>query len=113
MTSDNLIDEDFEAELGTQSNLPQSLIDLDLEKKKNDLRDRIDRYGIVNVCGSDLSGRPIIVLSAAKLPDAEDLVHEKEFFNNHQHFFDVLLEYLFSIYFTVFTIKQLILTIIP
>ena len=92
MTSDNLIDEDFEAELGNHATLTQSFIDSETEKKSNDLKERIDRYGIVNVCGSDLSGRPIITISAVNLPDADQIMHEKEFFNSHQHFYDVLLE---------------------
>ncbi|CAF0917889.1 unnamed protein product [Brachionus calyciflorus] len=97
LTSDNLIDEDFEAELGHQSTLSPSLIDCETEKKSNDLKERIDRYGIVNICGSDLTGRPIIVISAYNLPDAEDIAKEKEYFNSHQHFFDVLLEVLYGV----------------
>jgi hypothetical protein len=93
LTSDNLIDEDFEAELGTNSNLQtMNLGDVEVEKQRNDLKERIDRYGIVNVCGSDLSGRPIIILSACKLPDNEDILKDKEVFKSHQHFFDTLLE---------------------
>lgn len=78
--------------MGAQSNVPSNMMESEVDKKRNDLKERIDRYGIVNVCGSDLSGRHIIVISAVKLPEADDLVNEKEFFNSHQHFFDVLLE---------------------
>lgn len=92
MTSDNLIDEDYEAELGAHVTFSPSLIDAESEKKVNDLKERIDRYGIVNVCGTDLSGRPIIVISAVNLPNPDQISQEKEFFQNHQHFYDVLLE---------------------
>ncbi|RNA02234.1 rho GTPase-activating 8 [Brachionus plicatilis] len=97
LTSDNLIDEDYEAELGAHVSFSPSLIDAESEKKVNDLKERIDRYGIVNVCGTDLSGRPIIVLSAVNLPNADQISQEKEFFHSHQHFFDVLLEVLCGI----------------
>jgi len=71
-------------------------METDTEKKINAIKERIDRYGIVNVCGSDKMGRPIILVSACKLPDSSEILHEKEFFLNQQHFFDTLLEVLSS-----------------
>ncbi len=93
-TADNLIDEDFEAELGATANmLPTNLeIESDVDKKKNSLRERIDRLGIVKVCGSDAHGRAIIVLAAGRLPNAEDIIKEREYFTSHQQFFELLLE---------------------
>jgi hypothetical protein len=92
-TSDSLIDEDFEAELGAQVNYQENLIDSQIESKKNELKEHIDRYSVVNVCGSDKMGRPIIIFSACKLPDIDELDNQKEIFSNQQHFFDSLLEY--------------------
>lgn len=85
-----MIDEDFETELGH----PQLHEELptEVESKQNKLKERIDCYAIVNVCGTDKMGRPIIVVSACKLPDIDEILKEKEFFQNHQHFFEVLLE---------------------
>lgn len=94
LTSDNLIDEDYEAELGIQSSLSNNLLELNIEAdtKRNELKEQIDKYGIVNVCGSDFTGRPIIVLSACKLPENDEIAKEQHF-KSHQHFFDCLLEY--------------------
>ena len=78
--------------MGTHVSFSPSLIDAENEKKVNDLKERIDRYGIVNICGTDLSGRSIIVISAVNLPNADQINQEKEFFHNHQHFYDILLE---------------------
>lgn len=92
-TSESLIEEDYEAELGAaQVNYQESIMESDSEKKINAIKERIDRYGIVNVCGSDKMGRPIILISACKLPDSSEIQHENEFFLNQQHFFDTLLE---------------------
>lgn len=97
-TADNLIDEDFEAELGATANiLPTNLIDSDVEKRKNSLRERIDRFGIVKVCGSDANGRPVIILAASRLPNSDEILKENEFFSSHQQFFDLLLEILSNI----------------
>ena len=87
-----MIDEDFEAELGAQANFQENVVDSLIENKQNKLRERIHRYAIVNVCGQDKMGRPIIVGSACKLPDIDEVLLEKEFFRNHQHFFETLLE---------------------
>jgi hypothetical protein len=66
--------------------------DAEVATQRAALRERIDRYGIVKVCNSDLQGRPVIVISACKLPTAHDVLKEDEFFKSHQHFFDVLAE---------------------
>lgn len=90
-TSDNLIDEDFEAEIGpAQVNLDTEKNDSELQAQS--IRERIDRFNVVNVCGTDTAGRPIIVLAACNLPDEETIMKEKEFFKSHQQFFDLLLE---------------------
>lgn len=95
MTSESLIEEDYEAELGAaQVDYQESIMESDSDKKTNAIKERIDRYGIVNVCGSDNMGRPIIVISAARLPDSSDILRERDFFSSHQHFFDTLLEVL-------------------
>ena len=87
-----MIDEDFEAELGTGGQVALESEKNELEIKADSLRERIDRFNIVNVCGTDLAGRPIIILAACNLPDEDIIVKEKEFFQSHQHFFDLLLE---------------------
>lgn len=87
-----MIDEDFETELGHQQLQFQEELPTEVESKQNKLKERIDCYAIVNVCGTDKMGRPIIVVSACKLPDIDEILKEKEFFQNHQHFFEVLLE---------------------
>ena len=92
-TPESLIDEDFEAELGTQAALPPIVMETETDARMTALRERIDRFGIVKVCGSDPMGRHVIVISACKLPlNTEILEKEKEYFNSHQHFFEVLLE---------------------
>ncbi len=91
-TEDNLIDEDFEAELGT-GQVTLVAEKNESERQEESLRERIDRFNIVNVCGTDLAGRPIIIINACNLPDVEVISKEKEYFRNHQQFFDVLLEY--------------------
>lgn len=98
LTSDSLIEDDYEAELGTaQVTYQESIMESNEVKKKNAITERIDRLGIVNVCGSDSMGRPIILISAARLPDSETILKDKEFFASHQHFFDTLLEVISSI----------------
>jgi len=84
-----MIDEDFEAELGAQVNNFQ---EVEEDSKLNKLKERIHRYSIVNICGHDKMGRPIIVVSACKLPDIDEILLEKEFFLSHQQFFETLLE---------------------
>jgi len=96
LIAESLLDEDYEAELGAVNalnDMPSNSIQTEQEKQYNELKERIDRFGIVNVCGMDSAGRPIIILSACKLPETEEILKEKEFFSNHQHFYDLLLEY--------------------
>jgi len=93
LTSDSLIEDDYEAELGTaQVSYHESLMESEEAKKKNAIKERIDRLGIVNVCGSDSMGRPIILISAVRLPESDVILKDKEFIASHQHFFDTLLE---------------------
>lgn len=74
------------------------LTDADIEEKnKTELKERIDSFGIVSVSGSDLSGRPIIILAASKLPDADVILNESKYFKSHQHFFELLLDFLSNI----------------
>ena len=96
-TAENYIEEDFDAELGAHATIQSVLNDSDVDQSKNELKQKIDSYGIVNVSGSDLSGRPIIILAASKLPDAEAVLKESKYFNSHQHFFDLLLDFLSNI----------------
>lgn len=93
LTSDNLIDEDFEAELASCPSVNPNLTEFVSEKdsKTMELRNQIDRYGIVNVCASDSNGRPIIVVSACNLPENEAILKEGVF-KSQLHFFDCLLE---------------------
>jgi hypothetical protein len=93
-TVDNYIDEDFEAELGAQATVRSSDVETEKEKSHNELKEHIDSYGIVRVSGSDLAGRPVIILSASKLPDGDAVLRQTKFFQSHQHFFDLLLEFL-------------------
>ncbi|XP_070190826.1 rho GTPase-activating protein 8-like isoform X3 [Littorina saxatilis] len=66
ITPDGLIDEDFEAELGT----PQE------EDAHSEFTD-VERYGIVEVAGDDLYGRKVIVVSACKLPSNKNFDHQR------------------------------------
>jgi hypothetical protein len=61
------------------------------------LKEKINSYGIVNVSGTDLTGRPIIIFAASRLPEADVILKEKNFFKSHQHFFDLLFEFLQNI----------------
>ncbi|XP_076444974.1 rho GTPase-activating protein 8-like isoform X3 [Babylonia areolata] len=66
ITPDGLIDEDFEAELGTP---PE-------EDAQSEFSD-VERYGIVEVAGDDLYGRKVIVVSACKLPSNKSFDHQR------------------------------------
>ncbi|KAL8559494.1 hypothetical protein ACOMHN_037158 [Nucella lapillus] len=66
ITPDGLIDEDFEAELGTP---PE-------EDTQSEFSD-VERYGIVEVAGDDLYGRKVIVVSACKLPSNKAFDHQR------------------------------------
>ena len=97
ITADTYMEEDFESELGASANSQTAFAESETEKSKNDLREKIDSYGIVNVSGSDLAGRPIIIFATSKLPSSETVLKETNFFSNHQHFFELLLEFLQNI----------------
>ena len=88
------MDEDFEAELCAHDQALPALVEPESEeeKRRNTLRQRMDRFGIVSVSGTDVSGRPMIVMAASKLPTPAQLQKESDIFKNHQHFFDSLLE---------------------
>ncbi|KAK7483278.1 hypothetical protein BaRGS_00025445 [Batillaria attramentaria] len=66
ITPDGLIDEDFEAELGTP---PE-------EEAASEFSD-VERYGIVEVAGDDMYGRKVIVVSACKLPSNKSFDHQR------------------------------------
>ena len=91
LTPENLIDEDFEAEIGQPAVNVESVED-EKDKVRKELHSKIDQYGIVTVCGSDHAGRPIIIISACNLPSKNDIEKQSGFFQNQQHFFDALLE---------------------
>ena len=93
LTDENLIDEDFEAELGGPIVAPVEPVEDENSKKMKELYQIIDHFGIVTVCGSDAAGRPIIIISACNLPNKNEIDKHKSFFQSHDHFFDVLLEY--------------------
>ncbi|XP_025099861.1 rho GTPase-activating protein 8-like isoform X3 [Pomacea canaliculata] len=66
ITPDGLIDEDFEAELGTPPD----------EEEQSEFGD-VEKYGIVEVAGDDLYGRKVIVFSACKLPSNKSFDHQR------------------------------------
>jgi len=96
-TEDTYIEEDFESELGAPASSQATFVESDIEKSKNELKEKIDSYGIVNISGTDLAGRPIIIFAASRLPEAEAILKDKQFFRSHQHFFDLLFEFLQNI----------------
>ncbi|KAI0209051.1 Rho GTPase-activating protein 8 [Lamellibrachia satsuma] len=67
-SSDGMMDEDFEDELGS----PSHEHDNDPEIEFRD----IAKYGIVQVAGDDTLGRKVIVFSACRLPPRTELDHE-------------------------------------
>ena len=91
LTDENLYEEDFEAELGSTIATVEHAED-ERTKKLKELYQKIDEYGIVCICGSDQAGRPIIIVSACNLPNKAEIEKQKEFFQNQEHFFDILLE---------------------
>lgn len=92
LTPENFIEEDFEAEIGPQLNQIESVED-EKVNKLNELHKKIDQYGVVTVSGSDHAGRPVIILSACNIPNKIEIERQSNYFQNQQHFFDVLLEY--------------------
>ncbi|CAF0806247.1 unnamed protein product [Rotaria sordida] len=74
ITSDGIIDDDFESELG--GNEPTELHDT--EDVDYQLMTKIAEYGIIECCGDDKFGRKTIVFSACRLPNQE-LIKNSEF----------------------------------
>jgi hypothetical protein len=93
LTDENLIDEDFEAELGGPTVTTVEPVEDEKSKRMKELYQIIDQFGIVTVCGSDAAGRPVIIISACNLPNKNEIEKHKNFFKNQEQFFDVLLEY--------------------
>jgi hypothetical protein len=94
LESGNFNDEDYEAALGNVNNSEDTSIGDDPTKKAEDETIRkIKSYGIVNVSGSDLSGRPVIILAACNIPGKQEIEREKKFFKSQQDFFDLLFKY--------------------
>jgi hypothetical protein len=91
LTPENLIDEDFEAELGPNMSHVESVED-ERVKIKKEMYQKIDHCGIVSVSGSDKSGRMVIILAACNLPNKFEIEKLSTHFQNQQHFFEVLLE---------------------
>ncbi|CAF0829049.1 unnamed protein product [Adineta ricciae] len=87
ITSDGIIDDDFESELG--GNEPADLQDAD--DADYQLMTKIAEYGIVECCGDDKFGRKTIVCSACRLPHG-DVIKNSEF-KTVQKFYDCLLKY--------------------
>ncbi|UJR35841.1 hypothetical protein I4U23_028586 [Adineta vaga] len=87
ITSDGIIDDDFESELGGHE--PTDL--QDTEDEDYQLMAKIAEYGIVECCGDDKFGRKTIVCSACRLPH-EDVIKNSKF-QTIQKFYDCLLKY--------------------
>ena len=85
VSSDGLIDDDFETELGG--------LDVEEEAEEHDdgLMRRIADYGIVECGGDDRFGRKIITCSACRLPN-EEAIRNSEF-RSLEHFYDCLFAY--------------------
>ncbi|CAF2387859.1 unnamed protein product [Rotaria sp. Silwood2] len=87
ITSDGIIDDDFESELGGRETTEFH----DTEDPDYHLLRKIADYGIIELCGEDKFGRKTIVCSACYLPH-EDAIHNSEF-KTVDKFYDCLLKY--------------------
>ncbi|CAF0905843.1 unnamed protein product [Adineta steineri] len=87
ITSDGIIDDDFESELGGHE--PANLHDT--EDVDYQLMAKIAEYGIIECCGDDKFGRKTIVCSACRLP-SEDVIKNSDF-KTIQKFHECLLKY--------------------
>ncbi|CAF0938787.1 unnamed protein product [Rotaria sordida] len=87
ITSDGIIDDDFESELGGRETTEFH----DTEDPDYNLLRRIADYGIIELCGEDKFGRKTIVCSACRLPH-EDVIKHSEF-KTVDKFYDCLLKY--------------------
>ncbi|CAF0754260.1 unnamed protein product, partial [Rotaria sp. Silwood1] len=74
ITSDGIIDDDFESELGGNEQTELH----DTEDVDYQLMTKIAEYGIIECCGDDKFGRKTIVFSACRLPN-EELIRNSEF----------------------------------
>jgi len=103
ITSDGIIDDDFETELGGYQTTVSEIISLvlffliylskelhDTEDPDYNLMKQISDYGIVELCGEDKFGRKTIVCSACRLPH-ENIIKNTEF-KTVDKFYDCLLK---------------------
>jgi hypothetical protein len=104
ITSDGIIDDDFESELAghepTVSSSGCLFFALDRFRSFKELHDtedvdyhlmaKIAEYGIVECCGDDKFGRKTIVCSACRLPN-EDAIKNSDF-KTVDKFYDCLLK---------------------
>lgn len=79
--SDGTIEENFEAELinaptGAYNSLFYPILDEDDDEEEEKFSD-VSKYGIVEVMGDDTAGRRVIIVSACKLPNKEELNHDR------------------------------------
>ncbi|UJR10182.1 hypothetical protein I4U23_014397 [Adineta vaga] len=87
ITSDGIIDDDFETELGYRAEVVH-----DTEDPDYNLMRKIAEYGIVELCGEDRFGRKTIICSACRLPH-ENIIRNSEF-QTVDKFYDCLLKYI-------------------
>ncbi|CAF3422805.1 unnamed protein product [Rotaria socialis] len=90
ITSDGIIDDDFESELGGRETTEFH----DTEDVDYHLMQKIADYGIIELCGEDKFGRKTIVCSACRLPH-EDIIKNSEF-KTVNKFYDCLLKYILT-----------------
>ncbi|CAF0885266.1 unnamed protein product [Rotaria sp. Silwood1] len=88
ITSDGIIDDDFESELGGRETTEFH----DTEDPDYNLLRKIADYGIIELCGEDKFGRKTIVCSACRLPH-EDIIKHSEF-KTVDKFYNCLLKYI-------------------
>lgn len=88
VSSDGLIDDDFENELGGLNTSDFG----EVEEDEDGLMGSIAEYGIVECGGDDRFGRKIITCSACRLPD-EEAIRNSEF-RSLAHFYDCLFAYI-------------------
>ncbi|CAF1255675.1 unnamed protein product [Rotaria magnacalcarata] len=88
ITSDGIIDDDFESELGGRETTEFH----DTEGVDYHLMQKIADYGIIELCGEDKFGRKTIVCSACRLPH-ENIIKNSEF-KTVNKFYDCLLKYI-------------------
>ncbi|CAF2050718.1 unnamed protein product [Rotaria magnacalcarata] len=74
ITSDGIIDDDFESELGGH----EPTYVHDTEDADYQLMTKISEYGIIECCGDDKFGRKTIVFSACRLPN-QDVIRNSQF----------------------------------